>query len=249
MRRMLGRIALALLLVTVVDWAPGIPPDPLVGVAQVRAQQFMPVPASGLIMSSGASVTAVNSASEVSMYQYTVPAALIASATSVGAVGTPIYTGASASGLSTVPLTTVPAPLHFQAEGALAGAAGTTVNLGINFGTITSGTQAAGTQGLATVVLNNNIAVANTFPTPVYVDVWIQPIATTSATPNAINTVFMVARMQFLNASGTLTTTNQATIAAINLASPTQLNVVARWAAASSNSTLTLFSRILAIGR
>ena len=237
MRRMLAT-ALALVLVAALAAPLGAQP-----------QSFAPVPASGVVLYSGASISAVNTASEVSMFQYVVPAALIASATSVGALGTPVYTGTTSSGLSTVPLSTVPAPLHLQMYGFLNAAAGTSVNLGINFGTIGGGTQAAGTQGAATLTLNNNIVGAATFPLPVYMDVWVQPIATTTATPNAINTAMMIARFQYLNASGTLTTTNAATIAMVNIASPSQLNVVARWAAAAVSSNLSFLSRVLSIGR
>lgn len=238
-RRALKRIALALLLLMAVDWAPGLPPDPLLGVAQVRGQQFAPIPASGVINYSTASITAVNSNAEVSMYQTIVPTQLFASATSVGAVGTPIYTGASASGLSTTPLWTTPAPLHFRAVGNIAGAAGTTLNLGVNFGT-------------ASVVLANNIigaitGAAGSVGNPAYVDVWISNIASTTATPNAVNTIFMVARFQYLNASGTLTTTNTSAITNV-AASPATLNVVARWGAAASSSTFTLMNRLFKLG-
>lgn len=244
MMRKIARIVLCFMLATVLDWAPEIPPLPDHAVAQA---QFAPIPASGLILYSGASITAVNTTNEVSMFQFLVPAGLIATAVSVGAVGSPIYTGTSASGLSTVPLTTTPAPIHFHAEGAIAGAAGTTVNLGINFGSLTPAIDLSPI--LATLVLNNNLVSSNTLYTPAFMDVWLQPIATTSATPNAVNTAYFTARFSWVNASGTLTTTNAATVTNINLASPAQLNIVARWAAAATGSSLIFFSRTLAIGR
>lgn len=239
MRRMLGRIAIAVLLVHAVYWLPGLPPNPLPTVAQVRGQSFAPIPASGLIMSSGASVTAVNSAAETSMFQYITPASLFASSSSVGAIGSPLYTGASSTGLSTSSLWTVPAPLHLRAVGNIAGAAGTSVNIAVEFGT-------------ASLVMANNIvgaitSAAGSVGAPYYLDVWISNIASGTATPNAVNNLYIVARAQYVNASGTLTTVNTSAITNV-AASPATLNVKARWAAAASSSTLTFLNRIFKLG-
>ena len=203
-----------------------------------------PIGPGGVLVDSNASVSVTNTTTETSVFQFVVTPSLIATSTSVGALGTPIYTGTSATGLSTLPLATAPAPLHLRMIGTLAGAAGTTVNLGINFGQVNGGTT-----GLATLTINNNVVGAITTPTPIYVDVWLSPIASSTATPNATNSLFMVARSQYVNASGTMTTINSATITGINLASATALNVVARWAAAASTSALSFYNRIFVIGQ
>lgn len=246
MRRMLRHVAVALLAVIAVDWAPGIPPLPDLSLAQAQVSTFpAPIGPGGVLWYSNASVTAVNTTTETSMAQWVVTPSLIATASSVGALGSPVYTGTSATGLSTAPLFTTPAPMHFRAIGYLSGAAGTSVNIGVNY-------------GAASVVMANNIAAAQTGaittnPTPYWLDVWISPIATTSATPasanSALATVYLVARATWINAGATISGANTATLANIVLASPTALNVVAKWAAASNTSNLTFLNRVFVIGQ
>jgi hypothetical protein len=236
MRRMLGRIALALIVVLLWDWSPDIPPLPGHSTAQVRAQTVFPlVGPGGTLIYSNASVTNVNNGNEISLFQYIVPAAYVATGTNVPAgAATPIFTATA----TTSSLWETPQPMHFRALGLLAGGAATTLNLGINFG---------GT--VATIVLNNNIIGAISGPgTPARLDVWLAPIASTTATPNAVNNFFMAARFAYVNSSGTETVVNGSTIAAVNLASPTVLNVVSRWGAAATGSMLTFFERILKLG-
>ncbi len=219
------------------------------------AQQFAPVPASGLILSNQASITAVNSSSEISLFQFLIFPGLTATATSVGAVASPIYTGGTASGLSTTSggvtptgaLSTTAAPLHFRAIGMIAGAAGTTFNIGVNLNDgIAPPSTGAGT---ATLSLNNiNLVSTISGPgTPVRLDVYIQAIATGTATPNNPNNAFMSAVLRFVNASGTETVINAGAVVGINFATPTRLNVVGRWAAAASSSMFTFYNRILKI--
>lgn len=226
----------------------------LAAVPAYAQPNFFPTPIGpgGLIVNSNASVSVTNTTTETSIFQYVITPSLMATASSVGALGTPIYTGGTSTGLSSAPLYTTPAPLHFRAVGTLAGAAATTVNIGVNFGQITGGTV-----GVATLTINNNVVGAITTPTPYYLDVWLSPIASTSSTPTSANLLgiigqadlFMVARAQYLNASGTLTTINSATVTSVNLASPTAINVVARWAAAASTSALTFYNRVFAVGQ
>jgi len=236
MLRKLGILALALLII-----APGL--------AHAQPGPFFPAPIGpgGVLAYSNASVTAVNTANEVSMFQFVITPSLIATASSVGAAGTPVYTGTSATGLSTSPLFTTPTPLHLTMSGYLNGAAGTSVNLAVQV-------------GAASLSLNNlNIVSAQSGTSaapgsPIWVDVWLSPIATTTATPNSVNsgnTMFITARAMFYgqtNATMPSINSTQA-ITNISLASATALNVNARWAAASNNSSLTFLRRLLLIGQ
>lgn len=205
--------------------------------AAAQPSSFTILGPGGTLMYSTASVTAVNSTSEVSMYQYLVPVAFVATATNVGSVASQYYTGTTSTGLNTPVLFTTPMPLHFRAMGLLAGGAGTSVNLGINYGT-------------ATVTLNNNIVGAITGGgVPARLDVYLVPVASSSATPTSSNMVTqLVAQFRYVNAAGTETVVNGTSLTQVALASPTVLNVVARWAAASSGSALTFFNRMLRIG-
>lgn len=238
---MLGRITLALLLLL------------LVGVGPVHAQAVFPIMGpGGTLVYSDASITAANSSSQVSMFQYLIPPAYVATASSTGAAATQIFTGGTPSGLSvtgggvtpTGALSVVPQPLHFRAVGLLAGAAGTSLAIGVNLNDgIAPPSSGAGT---ATVSLNNSIIGTIAGPgTLARLDVYVVPIATGTATPNNPNNAMLTARFSYVNSSGTETVVNSTVLAGVNFASPTRMNVLARWSAAASDSTLTFFSRVL----
>lgn len=250
----LRRIAFALLVLLALDWAPGLPPVPGLTLAQVRGQGVFPIIGpSGTMVFSNASVTAVNTANEVSMFQYLIPSAYVATASPAGNVATQVFTGGNPSGTSTTgggispvgALSNTPQPLHFRAVGLIAGATGTSLSLGVN---LNDGIAApSGGGATATVNLNNNIINTLTL-TPVKLDVWVVPIATGTATPNAVNNAFLMARMSVEVSAGSESVQNSAVVAGVNFASPTRMNVLARWSAAASSSSFTFFSRLLKIG-
>lgn len=224
MRRLVGLLLVLALVLT-----------PVLGAAQPSS--FTILGPGGTLMYSDASITAVNTSNEVSLYQYLVPAAFVATATSVGAVASQYYTGSTSTGVTTPVLFNTPAPLHLRMLGLLAGAAGTSVNLGVNF-------------GAATVTLNNTIIGTIAGPgTPARLDVYLIPIASSSATPTSSNMqTALTAVFRYQNSTGTETVVNSTNIATVATASPTVLNVVGRWAAAASGSSLTFFNRMLRVG-
>lgn len=220
MRRMLTFLTIALLIA-----AP----------FAATAQQF-PSPANPTIVWSNASITAANTSSEVSLFQYTIPGGLIATS-SVVPSGTNAPTYLSNANAQTWQMYG-PQPLHFRAIGTVGGAATSTVNLGISLG---------GTNATVTI---NNIIPGGITPglVPARLDVYIIPIATTTATPTSNNTtMFLYARFEQSTINGA-TASSANTIGTFNLASPTQLNVVAKWAAAANTSSLNINQRILRIG-
>lgn len=250
----LRRIAFALLVLLALDWAPGLPPFPMHSLAQVRAQGVFPIIGpSGTMVFSNASVTAVNTANEVSMFQYLIPSAYVATASAVGNTATQVFTGGNPSGTSTTgggispvgALSNTPQPLHFRAVGNIAGAGATSISIGVN---LNDGIAApSGGGAVASVNVSNNLTA--TTLTPAKLDVWIVPIATGTATPNAVNNAFLMARFAYQATTiGSEVVVNSAVVAGVNWASPTRLNVLARWSAAASGSSLTFFSRLLKIG-
>lgn len=243
------RLALALMLLAIaVDWAPGIPPYPIMGVAQVRAQP-LPVPPGGALVYSSASETCVNTSGECSMFQTTVQAAYIASFPAINTLVSQWYDGASATGFHTPVLWVTPQPLHLKMVGSMANAANDNIAVAVNFG------GAVGVQPqVATMYMSNTIVTAAGFR-PVYLDVWLTPIASTTATPSGTSAVGqinfnMVARLEFGNAVGGATPTiiSSQTLSSSNLGSATQINVLGRWGAASNASSLIWYRRILKLG-
>lgn len=201
------------------------------------AQTFS-VPGSPTILWNSSSQTAVNSNAEVSLFQYVIPAAYIATSTAVPG-GTTVLTYTSNATTTGSNTGYAPQPLHFRALGVLAGGAGTTVNLGINL----QGTNAS-------LTLNNNIVGAIAGPgTLARLDVYLVPLATGTATPTSGNvTMVLMGRFAYVNAGGTETVVNSSTQVGMATASASILNVVGRWGAAASGSSLTFFNRILRIG-
>jgi hypothetical protein len=226
---------------------------PPLTVAPARAQSVFPVIGpSGTMIYSDASLTAVNTASEVSIFQYLIPAAYVATASAVGNVATNIFTSGNQAGTAginpTGALWNVPQPLHFRAIGLLAGGAGTILNIGVNLNDGIAPPSTGG--GTATLTMNNiNIVGAIAGPgTLARLDVYVVPFATGTASPNSTNNAFLTARFAYVNAAGTETVVNSSVIAGVNFASPTRFNVVGRWNAAGSSSMWTVFSRLLKIG-
>src|SRR5580765_7158206 len=202
--------------------------------------QTFPAPGSPTILWSSSSQTVVNSNQEVSLFQYNIPAALIATTTAVPA-GTLVPTYTSNATTTGNNAGYAPQPLHFRALGLVAGAAGTGFNIGVSLGGTT-----------ATINLNNSIPVAISGPgTLARLDVYVVPVATGTATPTSGNiTMQLVARISYQGngTAGSETVVNGVTSASMTTASITTLNIVGRWAAAASGSSLSFFNRILRIG-
>jgi hypothetical protein len=221
--------------------------------APVGAQSVFPIVGpSGTLIYSDASVTAVNSTSEVSVFQYIIPAAYVATASAVGNVATNIFTSGNQAGTAginpTGALWNVPQPLHFRAVGLLAGGAGTFLNIGVN---LNDGIAPPSTGGGTATLTLNNIGVVGAIAGPgtlARLDVYIVPFATGTASPNSTNNAFLTARFAYVNSSGTETVVNSSVIAGVNFASPTRFNVVGRWTSANSANMWTLFSRLLKVG-
>jgi hypothetical protein len=225
---------------------------PPLTVVRARAQSVFPIVGpSGTLIYSDASLSAVNSSAEVSMFQYIIPAAYVATASAVGNVATNIFTGGNAAGTAginpTGALWNVPQPLHFRAVGMIAAGPLSTLNIGVNLNDGIAPPSSGG--GTATLTLNNINFTSTQTLTPVRLDVYIVPFATGTATPNSTNTAYMMARLEVPGTWASVATFSSVNvIAGVNFASPTRMNVVARWGAASSLSSLTFFSRLLKIG-
>ena len=136
-------------------------------------------------------------------------------------------------------------PLHLIMEGLMDRLASPgALSVGVNFGAGTSTRPTAASPQFATVTFNNLISGPGAVvASPMRLDVWLNPIATgtaTNATPNIVNTVVLRARLELPN-SGTPATAiilNAGTIAQVNIASAHILNVV--W----QNGTLGNYLRI-----
>lgn len=235
MRRTL-KLALALTLLAVAfDWAPGVPPFPIHG----AAAQPLPITPGGTIVWSNASESCVNTASECQVFQYTVPAALIASFTNPLANVSQWLDGRTANGLNTPVLWTVPQPLHLSMAGLNAGTSGSIQQFGINLG------------GTAASLSLQNTLTSTQGLEPIQLDVYIIPIASSNATPTSTNnSVWLMARLTRGAAAGnTATITTTQTLAAMNNASAAQLNVLSRWSSGGSNAnTIIWLKRVLKIG-
>lgn len=237
MRRTLVRaLALTLLLALTLD-------------AGVALAQPLPITPGGTIVSSSASETCVNTAGECQMFQYTIPAAMTATFTNPLANVSQWLDGSTATGFHGPVLWTTPQPLHLKLIGTMANAANDNIGLGVNFG------GAVGVQPLvATMYISNVLLQSSSGPRPAYLDVWIIPIASSSATPSGTSTVgqinyTMVARLEVSNFVGaTPTIISSHTFSSSNLGSATQINVLWRWGAASNASSITWIRRILKLG-
>lgn len=142
-------------------------------------------------------------------------------------------------------------PLHLILEGLLDRLASPgALSVGVNFGVGTSTRPTSSNPFIATVTFNNVIVGPGALvAVPIRIDVWLNPIATgtaTNATPNIVNTVYMRARMEFTNVSAVGASSivlNQGTIAQVNTASAHILNVI--WDEDTAGQTLRLYKVIL----
>jgi len=244
--RRFRQIAALLLTLLLLDWAPGLPPIPLLSVAQVRAQNTTPslfglVGPAGMIWYSAASQVVSNTTAQTALISVVIPGSMF----STSAAANVQSTNLGPANAST--------PLHLRMLGLISTTSSPgVVNLGVNFG---FGTTTASAFGPATVTLLNAQApgLSQSFQ-PITIDVWLSPIATgtaTNATPNIVNTVFMTTRVELQVAPGsvaqgtagaisaTYAVYNAATIARVNIASAHILNV--NWNFGSAGQTLFIF--------
>jgi len=144
--RRFRQIAALLLTALLLEWAPGLPPLPGLGVAPARAQNTTPslfglVGPAGLIWYSAASQVVSNTTAQTALISTVIPASMFATS--------------AASNFQSVNLGPANAstPLHLRMLGLLSTTSSPgVVNLGVNFGV---GTVAAGAFGPATVTLLN----------------------------------------------------------------------------------------------
>src|SRR5262245_50034209 len=213
-----------------------------------RAQ--IPMIANGVIHATVASVNVANTTSEQLLYQYPIPAALIASWTSSN-----IAFGA--------------APIHLRLNGGIrtvGTVGGVTATLGVNLGGSTA----------TMVVVNGNLLQSDlgsgtacsgaamgigACQAPVALDVMISPIATvtsqncTDLRPCAY-TLFMTGRFVYASTSqtglagnnhgfATENAYNVASLGTVNNLTGQTLNVFWRWGAAASGNSLNIYNGIL----
>lgn len=220
----------------------------LTTVGPARAQ--IPMLAQGLVMSTDASVNAANTTTETLLFQYPIPAALIASWTATNAAF-----GA--------------APLHLRLNGTLV--TNSTTGLGGGVGAATLGVNLGGAN--ASLVLVNGALLPDNLgrgsacngvsagvgacPAPLSIDVWFAPIATLT-TQNCTDlrpcnqSLYMSGKFSTATATGTNyasdVTLNAVVLGTINVLQPQTLNVVWRWASAASNNSLNIYNGVLKLG-
>jgi hypothetical protein len=233
-------IALALVALLAVTLAP----------PSSRAQ--IPMLSQGMVMSTVASVNAANTTSETLLYQYPIPAALIASWT----------TNNTAFGA---------APLHLRLTGLLRTAGGTGLGgnnapatLGVNLGgasatmTILNGATLPSDIGAGTSCGSGAAMGVGACYMPMAIDVVISPIATvttqncTDVRPCAYSLFmtgrFMTASFTAANAQATEYAVNVATLGTINTQTSQTLNVLWRWGSASSVNAVNIYNGVLKLG-
>jgi hypothetical protein len=220
----------------------------LTTVGPARAQ--IPMIANGIIHATVASVNVANTTTEQLLYQYPIPAALIASWTSSN-----IAFGA--------------APIHLHLQGGIrtiGTVAGNVANLGVNLGGSLA-TFSVINAGVLPPDLGSGTACGGfavgigACQAPVALDVYISPIATlTSQNCTDLRpcqySLYMAAR--FVAAStaqsnvtqtwATETVFNVATLGTINVLQPQTLNVLWRWGAAASGNSLNIYNGVLKLG-
>lgn len=237
MRRML---ALALVF--------GLLMAPVLASAQVTAPIPLPV---NTILYSDASMTVGNSAVSTRIFSYTLPAAFIATSSSVPSnIGTEIYTGGART---TLPIAVAPKQVHLAMVGNLRTNPGIsspgTFDLAVSLGGSTASLALANATSLPGSCTN----------VPVYLDVWVNPIALDVSTPTSANSsVYLSAYLQLPNggsplcaAAATFATgasLNAGVLGTTNLASPALLNVEWKWASAAHTNSIQWYNRRLNIG-
>jgi hypothetical protein len=248
--RRLKMTALAIVALMAMDASNFWPMDDLTH-GQARAQ--IPIIANGLVNATIASVNAANTTTETLLYQYPIPAALIASWTALNnAFGAP--------------------PLHLRLNGLMRTAGGTGLGgnnapatLGVNLGgsaatmTILNGLTLPSDLGSGTSCGSGAAMGVGACYAPVAIDVLFSPIATVT-TQNCTDlrpcsySVYMSGRFMTAsiaannNSLATELTVNTATLGTVNVLTSQTLNVLWRWGSAASVNTLNIYNGSLTIG-
>lgn len=211
-------IALALIAALAVTTAP----------PSSRAQ--IPMIANGIVMSTVASVNIANTTTEQLMYQYPIPAALLASWTTTNrAFGS--------------------APLHLVLMGTVQSTGAGALTVGVN---LQSSTTTASMLAANGAILNTAAAGG-----PMQLDFWVSPIATLTTT-NCTDLkpctpgLYMRTRLSF---QGIAVGATEVVLNGLSLPSAagitnqaTTLNVLGRWSAAASGNTLNIYNGVLKLG-
>lgn len=223
----------------------------LVTIAPPSSRAQIPMIAQGIIHATVASVNAANTTASTLLYQYSIPAALLASwTTNNTAFGT--------------------APLHLRLNGLIrtAGTVGgvTGNSLAINLGGSSATMLVVNGNALPPDLGQGNqcggTSIANACFAPAALDVYISPIATLTSTSNVDlrpgqPSVVMIARFSVASTTQgqanyqftTETTYNAATLASLNLnQSAFTLNVNWVWGAAASVNSLNIYNGVLKLG-
>ena len=193
----------------------------------VRAQNISPnltgiVGPGGMIWYSAASQIVSNTLAQTYIFSATIPASMF----STGATSN-FPSSLLGPGNASV-------PLHLIMEGLMDRLASPgALSVGVNFGVGTSTRPSSASPQFATVTFNNLISGPGAVvASPMRLDVWLNPIATgtaTNATPNIVNTVYMRARLEYNNGATVPATSivlNLGTVSQVNIASSHILNVI-----------------------
>ena len=237
MRGFVKLTALFLVLTTSVFWSNL--PDPFDDPLHVQSAVAQP-PAPGLtgpggvIFYTASSASAVNTAASVNLFDYTLPAAFVATSSFISVTGTTTTTNVVAASV----------PIHLRCNGRLVNAANV-LNVGVSFGP-QGGTNPA---VMASISLISGVTmIANAAPgVPLMFDAWIAPVAT-SVTPTSTD-VFMNARVAW--GVGTLATEvvyNGLAYGNVNLGLPNQLRVQWMFTTASNGNSAVFQNCVLGQG-
>ncbi len=254
--RLLRRVAIFTLLFYGLYMAPHVPPFPEISQAQ---GQFNLIGPGGTVYYTTASQAYMNRADALTIFSGTIPGSLFSTAAAAN-FGQVANLGMANSSI----------PLHLIQEGTYNSSSGSPIfNVAVNFGVGSTTNPKGCTAGsgvnncwFATINLLNGFAVApSQVNQPWRLDVWMNPIATltaTNATPNIVNTVFIKARMELaggIAASGGVTNSAQlvalvesSTIAQVNIASAHILNTIWQIGVAAATSSYQVYKTILRQG-
>ena len=196
----------------------------------VAAQQQYTTPGpGGVIAQSGASVSCTNTTTACTLWTYTIPQGFFATARQT----------------NQTPAVGVSPPLHLSMRGLLTTNTGTgvtgTLNVGVNFGGTT-----------ATIALVNGYTVLDNYSNrPVFLDVWLQPLAT-AVSANTM-TLYGTLRVGADATTGTVllateTSFNASVIGTTTLNVARTLAVNWLWGSASQTNAARFYQRSLQIG-
>ena len=226
MRRLVKLTALCLVLTTGLLWSNV--PDPFDDPLHVQSAVAQP-PAPGLagpggvIFYTASSASAVNTAQSVNLFDYTLPAAFVATSSFISVTGT----------TTSVNVVSASVPIHLHCNGRLITAA-SLINLGVSFGPQGS-TNAA--QYASVSLISGQAAGTIASPgTPLVLDAWIAPVAT-STTPTSTD-VFINARVAWAGGlNATETSYNAFGYGGVNLGAANQLRVQWMFTTASNGNS------------